>query len=112
MMRSSLCAAFLLLAPLYAAERVDHATTPCGEERPAKRSVGRKALGLPGAFEKRFSDLALSISSIGVPQARCEVDATPRQKVSNALPEKPDECTLDLLCDRDQGFVEHSPRPF
>jgi hypothetical protein len=62
-----------------------------------KRSIRQKALGLPGAFEKHFSDLALSVSSIGIPQARCEVEPTPPSTVVERVAAHSSEGTLDLL---------------
>jgi hypothetical protein len=79
------CIVFTLFTPLYGAEREDRApaSAPCGQEHHTKKHFGRKLLGLPGAVDKAFSDLALSVSSIGIPQARCEVESIRPQKSVN-----------------------------
>ncbi|HZT37574.1 MAG TPA: hypothetical protein VFA28_06735 [Bryobacteraceae bacterium] len=71
------CAVILCLAPACAAERMGASAPKCGQERSVKRGFWEKALGLPGAFEKHFSDLALSASSVGIPQARCQATPPP-----------------------------------
>jgi hypothetical protein len=96
-MRYFVCAAILFLAPAYGAERVARTAPKCGQERPVKRSIRQRALGLPGAFEKHFSDLALSVSSIGISQARCEGEAARASNATERIAAHSSEGTLDLL---------------
>lgn len=97
MMRYFLCAAILCLGPAYGAERRAGTAPKCGQEQHVKRSIRQKALGLPNAFEKHFSDLALSVSSIGIPQARCEGEPARTLGVAEQVASHSSEGTLDLL---------------
>ena len=84
MMRSLLCAFVVsaLFTPLSGAEQGEHTATnaPCGQAHPTKKHFGRKVLGFPGAIDKTFSNLALGVSSIGIPQAQCELGTVQPKK--------------------------------
>ena len=110
-MRLLLCAVLLISPAIYAAERLSAAAgkRPCGEEHAVKQDIGRKALGLPGAAERRFSKLALSVSSIGIPQARCEAEPV-SQRVQPTAPACSCDGTLGVLCDPEQSVAEHARR--
>ncbi len=112
-MRYFLCAAILCLAPAYGAERLAGTAPKCGQERPVKRSIRQKALGLPGVFEKHFSDLALSVSSIGIAQARCEGEpAAPAPTGVERVAAHSGEGTLDLLWHPESPDARPSPQAY
>jgi hypothetical protein len=102
------CAVILCLAA-YGAERRTAAAPICGQQRSVKRGFREKALGLPGAFEKHFSDLALSVSSLGIPQARCAAPPAPAPTRAEPVAPHSREDTLDLLWSLESPAARRSP---